>query len=108
MSLGGQLRSMYRMPVDMIEAATTGEADKILVNSEFTAQVFAKTFLEMGRLPRVVYPAVDVTAYGGKVDVKKEDAWLVRYVALRGVPRKDPLTRSISQQTTDSPLDQPL
>jgi alpha-1,3/alpha-1,6-mannosyltransferase len=57
---------------------STGEADKILVNSDFTSQIFQKTFKELNRIPRTVYPAVDPEAYEKKVEAKKEDQWLVR------------------------------
>ncbi|OEL37455.1 Alpha-1,3/1,6-mannosyltransferase ALG2 [Dichanthelium oligosanthes] len=39
------LRRLYRKPIDIIEEATTGMADLILVNSKFTAATFARTFL---------------------------------------------------------------
>jgi alpha-1,3/alpha-1,6-mannosyltransferase len=77
-SLGKSILSLYRLPVDYLEEATTGEADKILVNSMFTSDVFEKTFAGMGRAPRVVYPAVDVHTYGKTMVAKKEDAWLIR------------------------------
>ncbi|KAI5476057.1 alpha-1,3/alpha-1,6-mannosyltransferase, glycosyltransferase family 4 protein [Pseudohyphozyma bogoriensis] len=76
-SLRGQLRGIYRAPIDRFEETTTGEADKILVNSRFTQGVFGKTFATMGRVPRVVYPGIDVDAYGKEVDVKEADEWLV-------------------------------
>ena len=52
----------------------------LFVNSEFTGQVFLKTFKELGRLPRTIYPAVDVEAFGKKMEVKKEDQWLIKWV----------------------------
>ncbi|GAA6026745.1 hypothetical protein JCM8097_005829 [Rhodosporidiobolus ruineniae] len=72
-SVGNELRAFYRAPVDVVEQMSTGEADKILVNSRFTGQVFQRTFAELRREPRVVYPAVDVDAYGKKVEAKEED-----------------------------------
>ncbi|GAA5919685.1 hypothetical protein JCM1841_005230 [Sporobolomyces salmonicolor] len=76
-SLKGELRAFYRIPIDKLEEATTGEADKILVNSEFTSEVFQKTFKELRRIPRVVYPAVDSAAYEKKEEPAEEDKWLV-------------------------------
>ncbi|KAJ4874465.1 UDP-Glycosyltransferase superfamily protein [Raphanus sativus] len=57
------LRRMYRKPIDFIEEQTTGMADMILVNSNFTASTFAKTFKRLharGSRPAVLYPAVNV------------------------------------------------
>lgn len=74
------LRAVYRAPIDRFEEATTGEADKILVNSEFTSRVFQRTFASLGRIPRVVYPGIDVDAYGKAVVATDEDKWLERCV----------------------------
>jgi len=55
-------RKLYRLPLDYIEKVTTGMASKILVNSKFTAAVFARTFKDLyirGTRPRVLYPAVE-------------------------------------------------
>lgn len=42
----------------------SGRAHAILVNSEFTAGVFARTFKRLGHLkPAVLYPAVDVAHF---------------------------------------------
>ncbi|BGP13577.1 hypothetical protein JCM10213_008714 [Rhodosporidiobolus nylandii] len=76
-SLGREIRSFYRAPVDLLEQTTTGEADKILVNSEFTGQIFQRTFPELRRVPRVVYPAVSLEAYQKEVIPDAEDKWLV-------------------------------
>lgn len=78
LSLSNLLNTAYRIPIDALEESTTGEADKILVNSEFTARVFMKTFPAMRRNPRVVYPAVDVEAYGKVVKAADEDKWILK------------------------------
>ncbi|KAL6196626.1 hypothetical protein ACLB2K_032240 [Fragaria x ananassa] len=60
------LRRIYRKPIDFIEEMTTGMADKILVNSKFTALTFAKTFKHLharGIKPAVLYPAVNVNQF---------------------------------------------
>jgi len=77
-SIKGEITALYRIPIDATEQSTTGEADKILVNSDFTSQVFQNTFRQLGRIPRTVYPAVDPEVYEKKVDAKVEDKWLVR------------------------------
>lgn len=38
-------------------------ADKILVNSEFTAQQFIESFYRLRRAPRVLYPGIDTSTY---------------------------------------------
>jgi alpha-1,3/alpha-1,6-mannosyltransferase len=55
------LHALYRAPLDWVEQATTGAADRVLVNSAFTRRVFASTFLRLTRrqiVPDVLYPAV--------------------------------------------------
>ncbi|GAA6000940.1 GDP-Man:Man(1)GlcNAc(2)-PP-dolichol alpha-1,3-mannosyltransferase [Rhodotorula paludigena] len=77
-SIAAEVRKTYRAPIDALEQATTGEADKILVNSDFTAQVFERTFPALRRQPRVVYPSVDLQQYGNEVEkVEEQDRWLV-------------------------------
>ncbi|KAM0792042.1 hypothetical protein ACM66B_004750 [Microbotryomycetes sp. NB124-2] len=70
------LRSIYRAPIDAFEETTTGEADKILVNSEFTSQVFQKTFAGLRRIPRTVYPAVKVDSFGNEPSSDVAPEWL--------------------------------
>lgn len=60
------LRRMYRKPIDYVEEITTGMADSILVNSNFTASTFANTFKHLdakGIRPAVLYPAVNVDQF---------------------------------------------
>ncbi|CAK9217262.1 unnamed protein product [Sphagnum jensenii] len=57
------LRKLYRAPLNWIEETTTGMADRVLVNSEFTALTFGTTFKQLharGLNPTVLYPAVDI------------------------------------------------
>lgn len=57
------VKALYRAPLDALEQAATGAADLILVNSRFTAGVFAVTFERLsarGVAPAVLYPAVVV------------------------------------------------
>lgn len=76
---GSIIGSLYRRPFDLLEQTTTGEADKILVNSQFTSDVFMKTFEDLRRRPRVVYPGIEVGKSTVVVDAK--DKWLVTCVA---------------------------
>ncbi|KAL2651401.1 hypothetical protein R1flu_019529 [Riccia fluitans] len=60
------LRKIYRKPLDWLEETTTGKADLVLVNSEFTATTFGETFKSLhskGIRPSVLYPAVDVRQF---------------------------------------------
>jgi alpha-1,3/alpha-1,6-mannosyltransferase len=60
------LKFVYRLPVNMIETFTTGMADTILVNSEFTKKTFADTFKPLdlvGVKPTVLYPSILMASY---------------------------------------------
>ena len=62
-SLPARLHALYRRPLDAVEQRSTGAADRVLVNSEFTAGVFAATFPRLARAgvaPRVLYPAASI------------------------------------------------
>ncbi|KAF8564527.1 hypothetical protein P879_09530 [Paragonimus westermani] len=51
------LKRLYRYPVDCLEEYCTGYADKIVVNSHFTANVVRKTFPTLSHLElEVLYP----------------------------------------------------
>ncbi|KXZ50092.1 hypothetical protein GPECTOR_18g69 [Gonium pectorale] len=57
------LKSLYRAPLDYLEEVSTGAADLVLVNSKFTAGMFAQTFKRLaarGVSPLVLYPAVPI------------------------------------------------
>lgn len=56
------LYQCYRQPIDWLEAKTTGMADRILVNSRFTAAMFHQTFPRLRSItPEVLYPSVDTS-----------------------------------------------
>ncbi|GMH44119.1 hypothetical protein BSKO_12053 [Bryopsis sp. KO-2023] len=58
---GGCLKKLYRMPIDWLEEASMGFADVVSVNSNFTKEVFGRTFSMLNRkgiVPEVLYPAV--------------------------------------------------
>ncbi|CAK7327686.1 unnamed protein product [Dovyalis caffra] len=60
------LQRLYRKPIDFIEEITTGMSDMILVNSKFTASMFANTFKHLharGIQPAILYPAVNVDQF---------------------------------------------
>ena len=39
-------------------------ADEILVNSQFTATVFKDAFPLISRIPKVLYPCINIESYG--------------------------------------------
>jgi hypothetical protein len=54
-------KSFYRLPFDLVEEVTTLMADRIVVNSRFTASVFQNAFpLALGLHPQVLYPCVPI------------------------------------------------
>jgi alpha-1,3/alpha-1,6-mannosyltransferase len=58
------LYRLYRAPIDRLEEITTGMADRVLVNSHFTAAAFRQTFLRLRTVtPEVLYPGIDVARY---------------------------------------------
>lgn len=68
------IKSLYRVPFDWFEAATTGLADAIVVNSSFTKSVFADAFPRIPTVPRVVYPCVDIAPSSSKPKSKVDSA----------------------------------
>ncbi|KAI8866395.1 UDP-Glycosyltransferase/glycogen phosphorylase [Ramicandelaber brevisporus] len=63
----GLLRKIYRMPFDLFEGWTTPFADRIVVNSNFTAETFKRTFTFIHDLPDVVYPGLHLEEYDREV-----------------------------------------
>lgn len=60
-----------------------GEADSILVNSFFTAQVFRDTFTTLARTTQVVYPGINVAEYQTKPEASsvKDLSDALKYVS---------------------------
>ncbi|XP_035204411.1 alpha-1,3/1,6-mannosyltransferase ALG2-like [Stegodyphus dumicola] len=57
------IKKLYRLPLDWLEEKTTGMADTILVNSNFTAKVFRQTFPSLKHVKlEVVYPTINVNS----------------------------------------------
>jgi len=59
----GSLKKLYRAPVDWVEERTTAQADRIVVNSKFTASIFKQAFKTIGQTPEVLYPPINLAAY---------------------------------------------
>ncbi|KAJ8040516.1 Alpha-1,3/1,6-mannosyltransferase ALG2 [Holothuria leucospilota] len=63
------LKKMYRAPIDWLEEKTTGMADVILVNSNFTAQTFKTTFKSLSSItPEVLYPSLNFDAFNEAIE----------------------------------------
>ncbi|EEB07931.1 mannosyltransferase complex subunit Alg2 [Schizosaccharomyces japonicus yFS275] len=58
---GGLLKKLYRIPFDWIEEESIRVADRIVVNSNFTASVFKKAFPRIKKPVRIIHPCVDTT-----------------------------------------------
>jgi alpha-1,3/alpha-1,6-mannosyltransferase len=59
------LSRVYRAPIDRLEMAGTGSADRVLVNSRFTERIFRQTFPRLSAVPlEVLHPGVDCGLYG--------------------------------------------
>ncbi|KZO92393.1 glycosyltransferase family 4 protein [Calocera viscosa TUFC12733] len=76
----GILKRIYRMPINILEEITTGNADLILANSLFTARVFRKAFPLLSQRPRVIYPGINLSAYSPESLEDTEDAAYIRKV----------------------------
>lgn len=60
---GGSLKRFYRAPINWIEEKSMSYADRILVNSYFTAGIFKETFTSIVKSPAVLYPSINVKAF---------------------------------------------
>jgi alpha-1,3/alpha-1,6-mannosyltransferase len=58
----------YRRPIDWLEAVGLRMADRVVVNSRFTAQRLQEAFPRREFEPQVLHPGVDDTRYAGAVD----------------------------------------
>jgi alpha-1,3/alpha-1,6-mannosyltransferase len=74
---GGILKSLYRIPFDLIESWSTGCSDGIVVNSKFTRGIFGEAFpLLQHRDPKVVYPCVNSDPTSEKIELdNSEGLW---------------------------------
>lgn len=64
---GGQLKNLYRMPLNYLEEKTTGCADGVLVNSKFTSRIFSETFKSLKITPGVLYPSLVTKSFDQRI-----------------------------------------
>ncbi|XP_013186230.2 alpha-1,3/1,6-mannosyltransferase ALG2 [Amyelois transitella] len=56
---GGFLKKLYRTPLNWLEELTTARADKVLVNSKYTARVYQDAFQGIKDIPDICYPSIN-------------------------------------------------
>lgn len=88
------LKRIYRFGFDWFEEITTGMADDIVVNSLFTRSVFQSSFKRIKKLPKVVYPGINVNAYSNNVDLNDTN---VKPLKDMGQGRNDRIILSINR-----------
>lgn len=82
---GSRLRRLYRAPLDWLEGATTARADRVLVNSRFTEQMFRRVFRKHGAVRlEVLHPCVEPARYA----VRPMGASPITFLTLNRYERK--------------------
>jgi len=93
------IKNLYRAPFDLLEEVTTGLADIIVVNSEFTSRTFLSTFSRLGfHSPKVLYPCVSihpVTAAARSVKPIEEKTDKVVFLSINRFERKKSIDLAI-------------
>jgi alpha-1,3/alpha-1,6-mannosyltransferase len=89
------LSRVYRAPIDRLEAAGTSQADRVLVNSRFTAAIFRQTFPRLRGMPlEVLYPGVNCAHYDpgrAEAQARAEGAREVLLLSINRYERKKDL-----------------
>lgn len=60
---GGILKKLYRAPLNWLEEYSTAQADKVLVNSKYTAKVYEKAFTKIQDYPDICYPSINTNFF---------------------------------------------
>ncbi|KAK5650984.1 hypothetical protein RI129_002013 [Pyrocoelia pectoralis] len=66
-SPGGFMKRFYRLPINWLELKGTAMSDVILVNSQYTANVFKKTFPKITKSIYILYPTI-ATSYQASIE----------------------------------------
>lgn len=79
------LKKLYRDVLDTLEEVTTGCATRVLVNSKYTASVFAEAFAQLSRTckPDVLYPVVEFETDENVNQCRDSAAELIPYAVVR-------------------------
>lgn len=64
---GGLLKKLYRAPLNWLEELTTARADKVLVNSKYTARVYQDAFQNITEVPDICYPSINTEFFKSTV-----------------------------------------
>lgn len=64
---GGLLKKIYRAPLNWLEELTTAKADKVLVNSKYTARVYQDAFQKIKDVPDICYPSINTEFFSKTV-----------------------------------------
>lgn len=64
---GGFLKKIYRAPLNWLEELTTARADKVLVNSKYTARVYQDAFQKIKDIPDICYPSINTDFFNTTV-----------------------------------------
>ncbi|KAH3743018.1 alpha-1,3/1,6-mannosyltransferase ALG2 [Pelomyxa schiedti] len=56
-------KRIYRLPFDLLEEFSTAMAHRVAVNSNFTAETFAREFPHIHSHPCVIYPSINCSKY---------------------------------------------
>ena len=98
------LKSLYRAPIDWLEEKTTGMADILLVNSEFTASIFHDTFKALRVDPQVLYPSLNTAKFDAFIAEYestarkgnfKSEAKTIQFLSINRYERKKNLSLAI-------------
>lgn len=70
---GGILKTLYRAPLNWLEEMTTAKADKVLVNSKYTAIVYKKAFNKIKDVPDICYPSINTEYFKKTAPIPLKD-----------------------------------
>ncbi|KAF4524466.1 hypothetical protein B566_EDAN013080 [Ephemera danica] len=71
---GGWLKKLYRAPINWLEQTTTGQADVVFVNSQFTSQIFRDTFPRLKHVnTKVLYPSLNTDNFDKNLNTNLND-----------------------------------
>lgn len=64
---GGLFKKIYRAPLNWLEELTTARADKVLVNSKYTARVYQDAFQKIKDIPDICYPSINTEFFNSTI-----------------------------------------
>lgn len=70
---GGFLKKIYRAPLNWLEELTTARADKVLVNSKYTARVYQDAFQRIKDVPDICYPSINTEFFNSTIPKPLKD-----------------------------------